>query len=89
MKIIKEAVKNFNKVQRTSISIRKTFCTIYQYPWANFKAEFKARFDVLSEISLYKNKVQVCAPGKIPGNYGFQTLPIIYEADTKDKEMDR
>jgi hypothetical protein len=66
--IIEEAVRVFNEGQRTSRSIEKTFRSSDQDPWVDCKSELKAHLDSLSKLSLYKNKLESCTPGKLPGD---------------------
>ena len=53
MEIIEDAVKKFNKRQRETESIKRTFISAGQHPWKDCKEEFKRHLDGLSTLPLY------------------------------------
>ena len=53
MDIIKGSVREFNKRQRDTASISKTFVLAGQNPWKDCNEEFKAHLDRHSELPLH------------------------------------
>lgn len=54
IKIVEEAIKEFNEKEQQRQSIRKTFRKVKQDPWNDSSEEFKAHLDSLEEDAMYK-----------------------------------
>ena len=53
MEIIEEAIKEFNRRQRETGSIRKMFVSAGQNPWVECEEEFKEHLDALAKLPVY------------------------------------
>ena len=68
IKIVEEAVKEFNRRELQRETIRKCFRKVSQDPWGDYDDEFEAHLNSLSEESMYKALYDNQKPADIEGN---------------------